>query len=101
MLEKTPASGALTFACHSLSEPLFFTSGCMSSLSVWKPRWFSLTVTALSTIHPEKTCEITNAFFTSPARVIQKGIRVIGESASSVTPPEWNNGHVQCENLKA
>lgn len=75
----------------------------MSSLGVWKPRWFSLTITVLmrvSTAKKKNKTKKTKALFTSSARWIQKEIQLIGEAASLVTPPECNNGHVWRENLK-
>lgn len=75
-----------------------FSSGSQSSLSVWKPRWFSLTGNVLQ--HSGKTLW-KHKGFVHFQWWIQKEIRLIGEPASSVPPPEWHNGHIWYENLKA
>lgn len=48
-----------------------------------------------------KPVKIERLLFTSSARWIQKEMRLIGEPANSITPLEWDNGHIWCENLKA
>lgn len=63
-----------------LLSPVSPTQNLFSLLSVWKPRWFSLTGNVLQL--SEKPWENTKTLFTSNARQCQEEIRLIGERAN-------------------